>query len=627
MAITYDAVNDYNFVGDGATSNDTPWANLKTDLQANRDEDITVNFDAGIYQYTNNRGLFGCGKVTLQGAGKRLTLFRNASTDAWSANHRPFNTKSIFLDDGDAAEDGNHTFVSGYLIEDATEGASSVTLVTAGEASNFSVGERCLVHGFWQQEGGFPPNLRYFQYVVITAIDNGVLSITPSLNYTFLADDWYDYTATIDGETLTAGKARISPLERTNFYQPEYIKFADLQILKNPNGVVSDDVLLSVRELVLENVIIRGDFTPSESHSVLLDHVEVFDSIEGDKVVHGFTVLNGRTHSGIGSCTGINEVTVRNHIFQNGLLQASARNVLVDANLLLIPAATEYGAIQTHGSWTPAKFIARDNVIVHDGDLAHAVNTNPQATFTADGTSGNDILMADDDGMTTVVEHLLPGTLLYKTDMSDWGTISGITHDGSSNYVISGDWSSPSGTWAYYRGIHFEESGSIFVGGNRQGLRYMRAPQLVADGDSSVSFIIAPALEQLVSGAQLHYILGIPTSIRVDVTTPFTGSDTNPHLQIKIYGASSSTVIDIDLDGNPTTGYAETTTAGTDEDMPLQSASTQLDGATEIRYMQIYLRDGSTPLADAVGEGPTFTVTVTVQPIVTWTDNNPSFGS
>lgn len=78
------------------------------------------------------------------------------------------------------------------LIQSASAGASTVTLITAGDASKFSVGSLVLIAGLELQNvysgtTGFPPNFQFFEYRVITAINGGVLTLNTPLTNSYLS--------------------------------------------------------------------------------------------------------------------------------------------------------------------------------------------------------------------------------------------------------------------------------------------------------------------------------------------------------------------------------------------------------------------------------------------------------
>src|SRR6185436_15420937 len=80
------------------------------------------------------------------------------------------------------------------LIATVSAGASTITLVTAGQTSRFSVGQYCCVSGINMQGAGDPPNLGIFEFRKILSIGVGTLTFTEPLVNSY-KDTWPAYTA------------------------------------------------------------------------------------------------------------------------------------------------------------------------------------------------------------------------------------------------------------------------------------------------------------------------------------------------------------------------------------------------------------------------------------------------
>jgi hypothetical protein len=79
-------------------------------------------------------------------------------------------------------------------INSVSAGSSTVTLVTAGQTSRFSVGQYACVSGINMQGAGDPPNLGIFEFRKILSIGTGTLTFTEPLTNSYL-DTWPAYTA------------------------------------------------------------------------------------------------------------------------------------------------------------------------------------------------------------------------------------------------------------------------------------------------------------------------------------------------------------------------------------------------------------------------------------------------
>src|SRR5262249_17219325 len=73
------------------------------------------------------------------------------------------------------------------LIASTNIGDMSVTLLNAGDASNFAVGNWVCVCGLELQHGGFPPNFQFYEYRLITNISGTTVTLNAPLANQYLS--------------------------------------------------------------------------------------------------------------------------------------------------------------------------------------------------------------------------------------------------------------------------------------------------------------------------------------------------------------------------------------------------------------------------------------------------------
>lgn len=71
------------------------------------------------------------------------------------------------------------------LLQTTIANASTVNLITSGQSSRFSIGQNVLVTGYNQQSGGFPPNMAFFEYHKVLAINGGAITLDTPLTYIY----------------------------------------------------------------------------------------------------------------------------------------------------------------------------------------------------------------------------------------------------------------------------------------------------------------------------------------------------------------------------------------------------------------------------------------------------------
>ena len=54
----------------------------------------------------------------------------------------------------------------GYKFNSVAPGAVTISLTTAAQAANFAKGNKALLYGYPTQDAGFPPNVRYWDWLV-----------------------------------------------------------------------------------------------------------------------------------------------------------------------------------------------------------------------------------------------------------------------------------------------------------------------------------------------------------------------------------------------------------------------------------------------------------------------------
>lgn len=193
---------------------------------ADPDVPIVINLTAGkVYRYTWCRWLWGIRRVTVEGNGASIRN-TNASGTAVLEVALHTNRDSFNLSDYNTMVWENNL---GYLIDTALANATSVTLKTPADASNFSVGKWVCVASFSQQVGGWPPNPRYCDWAKVADISGGTITIDRVLKYNH-RDDW-----PTRGDPDEISVAKIIAAER-EIPWTETGKLRNLTALANPNA-------------------------------------------------------------------------------------------------------------------------------------------------------------------------------------------------------------------------------------------------------------------------------------------------------------------------------------------------------------------------------------------------------
>ena len=593
--------NWFGAKGDGKTDDGEALTRLREAMRADPSRHHRVVFPPGHYKYSNNRWLFGVNKATIEAFGAQ---FENISDSHWHADKRPLNTHSIWDEVGDVPESAPKTYTVGSRIGDAAIGDTRVTLL---EGDKFTSGERVLLHGFNQQDGGFPPNLRYFQWNRIAAANGNVLTLEDPLRHAFRSDDWPD--AHLDN-FFTVGKARILKLDRSGFFYPRHVEIIGAEFLPAQNGG-PDNMVIAAETLIMRNVKATGIATPSENKTALYEDC-IFRSAEPDKICDAVTFSRCRFNGNISEASGVNSLTIEDCEITEGIVRVAPRQGFLRRNRILAPRGLEYGVIQNKEAWGTETLVIEDNRIAHDGALRHVVNTGVDGSLTVGAVGPNNEIVLRNTGTVDPVRSILPGTLLFAADLSDWGRVTEISHDGA-HWAIAGDWKkAPRGTWKFNAIQHIRERGTLQSGGIRQIFRDSRAPQLLESGEGGVVRIMLANGFRFSEGYERRQILGYVREISARVIRPYTGPDPSAALWIELNdGSRNTTYIGLDLSRG---GYAQTRIGGTaSNDKPIRLVELPPDQAT--LQTTIYFRSGNKGLRGSDLQLPELSVEFVVEAI------------
>ena len=620
---------EHGAVGDGVADDTAALISLRTALLAAPEKHHTVIFPPGHYIYDNNRWLLGVGSVTILMDGAQL---QNVSNDAWDANKRFLNTYDFWDDSGDVPVSATRTLHNGYIIGDSAIGDLTIPMDTSGEEDNFSIGNRVLLAGFNQQDGGYPPNQRFYQWNVVAGIGDGTLTFVYPLIYDFRSSDWKDFSISIFSTTLEYGKARVMNLDRANWTYPRLIEFVGGEILQNPNST-ADAIIIAADTLVFRQVKSNIITTPAFNRNFLADEC-VFHHPSGPDV-NSFTpdkycdLIDVRRSKLLGPCTespGTGLLRFSECDLLNFTIKAGPKRLIMERNHIKPPAGTQFGVVQSKEAWPVELLIFEDNVISHDGALLHVLNTDIEHTFTVGSVGANNEIEVADSGtiISTTIAKITIGSHLYATDFSDSGIVSNISYSDESPSVwrISGTWKgTPSGTWAFYDLLRYEERGTVFYGGKRFIDRQARPQQMASCQERGPVILkigdVDQALDWTAKFHRREVAMGIVKKISVSIQKEYTGSTETAFLGIALWKTSGRTdYVKMDL---LAVGYAETRLDGT-YSSPAAATLVQLPVNTPIKDLTIsYTHTGASngdvlAYADPT-ERPKFAVQFEMEPL------------
>jgi hypothetical protein len=287
----------------------------------------------GLYDYTVNSWPAGI---------QYLTVAPDPAYDSKGPRPRLRNVRSNFVYDSELAilgtGDGSaFERVPGDLksfsprIVGAEPGQDFVELKDSADAGKITVGRWHLIGSYDQQVGGFPPNIRYFDFVKVTAVDGTRVILDRKLRHRH-RDDFFEDPI----EPSSLGVARIVPLDmggpggllpanpqRFSIRQT----FRDIEFLKNPSTSNGSNTVLYISDALdasFENCVMpRPVPTIVENMRFLGGSME---SAEPDKIISTL-IFDGVKAGEIGGATGVEFVLVRDSTIDP--IQVSPRQLRV----------------------------------------------------------------------------------------------------------------------------------------------------------------------------------------------------------------------------------------------------------------------------------------------------------
>ncbi len=169
-AIGKNFVTDYGAVPDGVTDCTTAFTNFRTFARTQNPDLVLLYMPPGSYVLnatTLPAPFAGIKNLVVEGHGATILYATTTLVVTARAGYPDVANKSARL-------------------QTVSTGDTSATLVTAGDASNFSVGNWCSIAALeLQGTAGYPPNFHYNQFVQITGISGGVISFFPAASQTY----------------------------------------------------------------------------------------------------------------------------------------------------------------------------------------------------------------------------------------------------------------------------------------------------------------------------------------------------------------------------------------------------------------------------------------------------------
>lgn len=440
----------YGIRGDGVTDNFAQLDAMSNTIIAFYNDSKNTIFFPGSdssYDYSRNTWIKNIKLLRIEGYGAKL---RNTeATSAFNIDRYPLAMLDWFEDNNKNRSQDFRDYKPTYAFDDVAAGSNSITMSTPGDAVNFAVGENILISGLLRQDGGYPPNLEYFEWQQIEDITGDVITFKNPIQYTY-DNRWFSFQPQLSSQPLMVyGSPVATPQIGPNgSITPEVIEIIGIRFLLNPSLAASKFNANAWRRNLIKDCTFDNIIYTTIAEEVIIDGCRVNDEIEIDKIISRCTIQNCSIGAGnleaIAAGSGVRTLTVRNNdvygrIRVHPILQA----IIQDNKVMASDAFSTPPIAHSPSSFTTQLFVAERNTCTTEAAVpgSRAVVSafgEPQTlTVTAVGASNEIYLTNNSTNRETAYERCSPGLIIYTGDDSKRGVITNIYNVlAPSDYVV-----------------------------------------------------------------------------------------------------------------------------------------------------------------------------------------------
>lgn len=224
-------------------------------------------------------------------------------------------------------------------------GASSVTLSDLTKIRLFTVGSYALMTGFdlqgvWQSPFGFPPNLHFFEFVLISGVNpaTGVITFSAPLVNGYKST-WPEYNSGSLFETYPGGPATLY------YLGPGFSTTVEYQNLTFDQ--VNQQSASAGKSITWRGVTMTGANCAPPTQNITWQFISSFGvncSFEADKMVHSVTVTDSTIKTFKFQSSSINTLTMSGSSITNDLTGTPKTATITNSTLATFhPGAYAYG--------------------------------------------------------------------------------------------------------------------------------------------------------------------------------------------------------------------------------------------------------------------------------------------
>ncbi len=425
----------FGVVNDGVTDNRTALEGMR-DYMRTDSRPWTLNFNPGTYVYSRPYWSIGINDLTINAVG---STFFSISTSGWDFDAWPFvGNRGFFSDNGFGQETGAATY--GFKINTANAGDLNVVTSIHPDSSNFAIGNRVLIYGYSMQDGGSPPNSRYFEINKVAGVNVGTGQITlEKLLENTYDQRWHDFS----GNSFSGvGAPRILNLDRNNWNICDRIVINGGYWGSDPNHISSGEhSIFPAGYCFVELNDVKADgLVHSCCLRAVMNNCDIA-SAETDKVIKCVEFNGGRMRKHQ-AATGVELFVLRGGIVIQGDSRWEARRLVVDG-AHFAGDSNSFVSLGTNNFW-PAESIdiRQARFSVFDNGISALIFGGLEISFTISSVSSNTkvlVACADQAAFEAVYRPLMFGWTYQLKNGTKRVRITNIYDNDAGHVAIEGE--------------------------------------------------------------------------------------------------------------------------------------------------------------------------------------------
>ena len=328
----------------------------------------------------------------------------------------------------------NYYSYTNSLISIANSESKTITLATPSTIASWQVGDEILIEGYDEQQGGFPPNYRYYQRTQITAINysTGVITIAVPLKYTYNLNWPWNNTANTyppNVRNLNRGCPSGGSVSPTG-----YIHFEGLDFSVGANSS-AEPVTYVMDGFLTEFINCKfGSMAPSGVQNMYVKDSTILyseiDKLNGTLVYDNVNWIGDATGFSIYEATGVDLLIFNNDEFWKTINISAKRSVF---NNSIFHYEDAVGYIGTSNYYYAESLVINNPTFVADGNPTPGglVNSSTPQTGVVQTVGTNTFTLNLADGQNFIQSAGL-GTVIYNSaGTSILGRVSDIAFNAS----------------------------------------------------------------------------------------------------------------------------------------------------------------------------------------------------